>query len=167
MSPEPLPRFVADTMLGRLARWLRILGCDVLYGPNFSGKGLLRAARDERRIVLTRDKRLARRLDLPPLLLVEDDRFREQVRQVASAFALPGRARPFSRCAQCNGEIEAADRNAAAGVVPEFVLTTQPSFRRCGRCGHLYWQATHVERVRRELDAMGIATDPAAPGASV
>lgn len=156
MNSEALPRFVADTMLGRLVRWLRILGCDVLYGPNFSGKGLLRAARDERRIVLTRDKRLVRGHDLPPLLLVEDDGFRAQVRQVVSAFGLEGRTRLFSRCAECNGEIEDVGSHAAAGAVPEFVLATQPIFHRCRRCGHLYWRATHVERVRRELAAMGL-----------
>jgi uncharacterized protein with PIN domain len=167
MNSDTLPRFVADTMLGRLVRWLRILGCDVLYGPNFSGKGLLRAARDERRIVLTRDKRLARSFDLPPLLLVEDDRFREQVRQVVTAFGLEGRARLFSRCASCNAEIEDVGPEAAAAVVPEFVLATQPGFRRCTGCGHLYWQATHVERVRRELAGMGIAPHGIAPGVAL
>jgi hypothetical protein len=59
MTSSTHPRFVADKTLGRLARWLRILGCDVLYGSNFSGNGLLAAARQESRVVLTRDRRLA------------------------------------------------------------------------------------------------------------
>lgn len=143
-------------MLGRLARWLRILGCDVLYSPNLSGKGLLSAARREQRVVLTRDRRLARRADMPPYLLVEDDRFREQVCQVVSAFEIDASAGLFQRCVECNGEIEEVPREAAAGRVPEFVLSTQRSFRRCLRCRHLYWNATHVDRVRSEIAGMGI-----------
>ncbi|MBI2962557.1 MAG: hypothetical protein HYY35_02290 [Deltaproteobacteria bacterium] len=157
MNADAVTRFAADKMLGRLARWLRILGCDVLYGPSLSGRSLLSAARRERRVVLTRDRRLARRADAPSLLLVEDDRFREQVRQVVSAFAIDVRAGLFRRCVECNGDLEEVPREAAAGRVPEFVLSTQQRFRRCARCGHLYWDATHVARVRRELAGMGIA----------
>ena len=143
-------------MLGRLARWLRIIGCDVLYGTNYSGKGLLSAARTEDRVVLTRDRRLARGHDLPPLLFVESDHVREQLRQVVDAFGLSPSAALFRRCAECNGEIEEIARDEVAGQVPPFVFDTQPVFRRCRRCRHLYWDATHVARVRRELEGMGL-----------
>ena len=156
MSADPLPRFVADKMLGRLARWLRILGCDVLYGNNFSGKGLLAAARSEDRIMLTRDRAVLRGGDLPRHLFVDSDHVREQLRQVVEAFSLSPTERLFRRCVECNGELEVVARDAAAGLVPPFVLETQPDFRRCVRCHHLYWYATHVERVRRELDRMGL-----------
>jgi uncharacterized protein with PIN domain len=155
VSATSPPCFVADKTLGRLARWLRIVGCDVLYGSNFSGKGLLAAARREHRIVLTRDRRLARRADMPPFLLVEDDRFREQLRQVVVAFDIDPRAGLFRRCVDCNTELVEVPAEEAAAHVPEFVRATQKSFRRCPRCRHLYWDATHVERVRGELDRMG------------
>ena len=60
----------------------------------------------------------------------------------------------------CNAELIVVPRDEVVGRVPEFVLATQQSFRRCPRCGHLYWQATHVERVRRELAAMGLGASP-------
>ena len=156
MSATSPPRFVADKTLGRLARWLRIVGCDVLYGSNFSGNGLLAAARREHRIVLTRDRRLARRSDMPPFLVVEDDQFREQLRQVIAAFGIDPRAELFRRCVDCNGELLEVPREEAAAHVPEFVAATQKRFRRCPRCRHLYWDATHVERVRGELERMGL-----------
>lgn len=156
VSANPVPRFVVEPTLGRLARWLRILGCDVLYGPNYSGRGLLSAARREERVVLTRDRRLARRADLPRFLLIEDDRFREQLRQVVSAFHIDAAGGLFERCVECNGALEAVAREEVAGRVPEFVFATQESFRKCSRCGHLYWEGTHVERVRRELAALGL-----------
>ncbi len=156
MTSKPLPRFVADKTLGRLVRWLRIVGCDVLYGPNFSGKGLLSAARREDRIVLTRDRRVARGSGMPPFLLVESDRFREQLRQVIDAFAIdPGNAL-FRRCIECNADLVEATREEVTGRVPAFVQATQTRFRRCPRCRHLYWDATHVARVRDELSRMGL-----------
>jgi uncharacterized protein len=156
------PRFVADKALGRLARWLRILGCDVLYGANFSGAGLLAAARRERRVILTRDRRLTRGREVPPFLLIADDGFRAQLRQVVDAFSIDANAELFRRCVECNTELAIVPREAVAGRVPEFVFATQQNFRRCPRCGHLYWEATHVERVRRELAAMelGARSEP-------
>jgi uncharacterized protein len=151
------PRFVADKMLGRLARWLRLLGFDVLYGPNFSGRGLFEAARRDGRTVLTRDRRCLRDPDRPELVFVESDLFREQLRQVVDACGLDPFARLFQRCVECNGELETVDRDAAAGKVPPYVLETQPEFLRCRRCAHLYWQATHVTRVHDELRRMGFA----------
>lgn len=153
MSSNP-PRFVADKMLGRLTRWLRILGCDVLYGPNFSGRGLLEAARRDRRVALTRDKRLVRDPEMPPHLLIEADGFRDQLRQVVSAFAIDPTAHLFERCVECNSALDEVEPQAAEGKVPDFVYASQKSYRRCPRCRHLYWQATHVSRVRSELAAM-------------
>lgn len=152
---EAPPRFVADKMLGRLARWLRILGCDVLYGSNFSGKGLLREARRSGRIVLTRDRRLVRDPEMPAHLFVEEDRFRDQLRQVVSAFGLDPFAGVFRRCVECNTVLDEIGREEVASRVPEFVYATQQRFRRCPRCQHLYWDATHVARVRAELARMG------------
>ena len=144
-------------MLGRLARWLRILGCDVLYGTNYSGRGLLAAARAEGRVVLTRDRHLLRKHDVPEHLFIDSDHVREQLRQVVSGYAIDPVGALFRRCAECNGEIEIVARDAAEGKVPAFVFETQQEFHRCRGCGHLYWHATHVERVRRELEGMGLA----------
>jgi uncharacterized protein len=151
------PRFVADKMLGRLARWLRLLGYDVLYGSNFAGRGIAEAARRDGRIMLTRDRRWLRDPDSPPLVFVEADLFRDQLRQVVEHFGLDPFAHLFERCVECNGDLEIVGRDAAVGRVPPFVLETQERFLRCRRCGHLFWEATHVSRVKDELRRMGFA----------
>jgi uncharacterized protein with PIN domain len=160
VSRNVSPRFVVDKTLGRLARWLRIVGCDVLYGSNFSGRGLLAAARRDGRIVLTRNRRLARQEVEPPLLVVAADRFREQLRQVIAAFEIDPTAALFRRCVDCNAELAEVDREAVQGEVPEFVLATQKHFRRCPHCRHVFWDATHVARVRSELERMGLVNGP-------
>ena len=135
-----LPAFAVDKMLGRLARWLRILGHDVAYGPHLSGRTLVDCARRERRLLLTRDTRLLRDPDLPPHIFVASDHFREQLRQVADAVPLGGAF--LHRCLNCNRALEAA---------------TQEHFQRCPHCGRIYWPATHRSHMLDELTALGLA----------
>jgi uncharacterized protein with PIN domain len=100
---KPTPpelRFAADVMLGRLAKWLRVLGQDVIYGRHLSGAGLIRVARQEKRIILTRDRRLRRQPQQS--LLIESDNFREQLRQVVTAFHLIRDNNLFKRCLLCS-----------------------------------------------------------------
>src|SRR5262245_21597683 len=148
-------RFAADRMLGRLARWLRILGHDVAYGPHLRGRALVVCARRERRVLLTRDTRLVRDPELPPHLFLTSDDFREQLRQVGAAFPLESR-NLFGRCLSCNRRLETVARADVRERVPAYVFKTAAHFHRCGRCGRLYWPATHHAHMRRELENLGL-----------
>ncbi len=160
---EPTPKFAADKMLGRLATWLRLLGYDTLYGSHLSGRTLLRAARDEGRVVLTRDGRLRREREAPPLLFIDSDHFREQLRQVVATYGLDPYAHLLSRCARCNQPVQAVAKEAVLARVPAYVAATQSRFVQCPRCRRIYWHATHAERLRAELGRMGYRP-PAASG---
>jgi len=153
-------RFAVDRMLGRLARWLRILGHDVAYGPHLGGRTLVDCARRERRLLLTRDTRLLRSPDLPPHLFITTDRFRDQLREVAAAVPLAG-AGILTRCLDCNRVLESVTREDARERVPSFVWQTAEQFLRCPACGRLFWPATHRAHVLRELAALGIDAEPA------
>ncbi len=150
-----LAAFAVDKMLGRLARWLRILGHDVAYGPHLSGRTLAERARREGRLLLTRDTRLLRDPHLPAHLFIASDRFRDQLRQVAATVPLGGGF--LHRCLDCNRGLEAVAREAVAATVPPYVLATQERFERCPRCGRVYWPATHREHMLDELAALGLA----------
>jgi uncharacterized protein with PIN domain len=150
-----MPRFAVDKMLGRLARWLRILGDDVAYGPHLSGRALVAAARSEDRLLVTRDTRLLRARDLPPHVFVASDHFREQLREVAAAVPLDG-AHLLARCLDCNRALDELPRERARDRVPVFVWETSPRFLSCPGCGRVYWPATHRAHVVRELAALGI-----------
>ncbi len=149
-------RFAADRMLGRLARWLRILGHDVAYGPHLGGRTLVRCARQEGRLILTRDTRLERDPELPPHLFVTSDHFREQLRQVAAAVPIGG-APLLGRCLDCNRVLDEVPRERAEGRVPPFVYQRHERFLACAGCGRLYWPATHRAHMLRELAALGLA----------
>lgn len=163
---EDAPRFAADRMLGRLARWLRILGFDVAYAPQLTGEVLLQLALREGRVMLTRDTRLLRRRPLPPHLFVVADRFREQLLQVARAFSLNVHARLLSRCVECNRELVQVERQAVHGRVPPYVWASQSRFRRCPRCGRLYWNGTHRAHILDELRRLGLGAEPRGGAAS-
>ncbi|HKA33181.1 MAG TPA: Mut7-C RNAse domain-containing protein [Candidatus Binatia bacterium] len=145
--------FVADKMLGRLARWLRIMGQDVAYGPELSGAGLLRAARQQGRLILTRDRTVAKR-NPPPYLMIRSDHFREQLRQVIEECALDPLKDAFTRCAECNTALESVAKSAIEDKVPPYVFATQQEFSLCPGCRRVYWPATHQERMLDELQSL-------------
>ncbi|UCF66563.1 MAG: Mut7-C RNAse domain-containing protein [Acidobacteriota bacterium] len=154
---DPLdgPRFIADVMLGRLARWLRLIGLDVRYDNRWDDRTIVRLAVREERVVLTRDHELlgslARRAASEGLL-IDSDRLAEQLRQVLDAFRIePERLRPFRRCSSCNEIVEPVARELLQGRVPPYVLRTQRRFSRCPACARVYWAGTHHGLVLRHL----------------
>ena len=143
-------KFAADRMLGRMVKWLRIMGHDVIYGRHLSGYGLIRAARKENRLILTRDQSL--RMKQPPdFLFIESDRYIEQVRQVIRACHLRPSARPFTRCLECNSVLQPRSKDLVEKIVPPYVFSTQEMFSWCLECGRVYWPATHHQRMLEGL----------------
>ena len=145
--------FIVDGMLGKLAKWLKILGFDALFMAAADEK-ILAAARRENRALLTRDREFVRRAGRHPALLIESTRWPDQVRQVLARFDLSGEARPFTRCLECNIPLDSFSREAAAQMVPPHVLDQSKSFSLCPRCGRVFWAGSHhseMERVIRTL----------------
>lgn len=138
-------RLAVDRNLGRLARWLRLLGLDVVSLPLLEPPQLLRAAGDRR--LLTRVRSLRGRA-----VVIEADRLEQQLPEALRKLGLRvDLSRLGRRCSRCNAELEEISPAEAAPFVPEHVLHQQRSFRRCPRCHRLYWPGTHWERMRALL----------------
>ncbi|MBI2985535.1 MAG: Mut7-C RNAse domain-containing protein [Deltaproteobacteria bacterium] len=150
-------KFATDKMLGRLAKWLRVIGQDVAYGPHLSGYGLIRAARREGRLILTRDRALSRK-NPPHYLLIESDQFREQLKQVVRACHLDPFKEAFTRCVECNRLLEPATKAVVRDKVPPYVFSTQERFSLCPTCRRIFWPATHQQRMVEELKGLGFGT---------
>lgn len=150
------PRFLADAMLGTLARWLRVLGFDVVYEAHIDDAALVEQAAAESRVILTRDRRLLERRLAREHLLIDSDDIDEQLRQVVEAFDLTARATGgFGRCLRCNTRLERIDAARVRDLVPAYVARTQTRFRYCPTCNRVFWRATHVEQMERRLRAFG------------
>lgn len=153
--PDRPPRLLADCMLGRLARWLRLLGYDTAYENDATDHELARRARREQRILLTRDRELSERRGLETLLIQSQD-LEGQVREVRDALGPP--ADPsLSRCSLCNAALEDVDREDVADRVPRYVLKSHTRFRRCPQCGRVYWSGSHVETMEDQLEGVDLS----------
>jgi uncharacterized protein with PIN domain len=149
---EGAPRFAADAMLGRLARWLRILGFDTSWEAHVADETLVRSAIAEGRIVLTRDRRLPEEWTVAPIVVLRAEDLRGQLGELGSRLDLPPHARPFTRCNRCNEPLLRASAARVAGRVPPSVAATHTEFLRCPRCERVYWEGSHVARMRALLE---------------
>ncbi|UCE18270.1 MAG: Mut7-C RNAse domain-containing protein [Gemmatimonadota bacterium] len=147
-------KFIADTMLGRLAKWLRILGYDTLYPGQESDQRLARIAAEEGRILLTRDTELASRKGFRKLL-VDSDRLAEQLSQVIEAFHLKTNDRILSLCLLCNCPLREIQKDSVRDKVPPYVFQTQSRFFQCPECDKIFWPGTHLDHIRTELERLG------------
>ncbi len=151
---EPISRFMADAMLGRLARWLRILGYDTAYERAIDDDELIQRAIGEDRWLLTRDGYLAQRKALRGRhTLIKSDEIDGQLRQLHDELSIRldlDDARSF-RCADCNVILHAISLEDATLLVPHFVAQSYRGFLQCDGCGRVCWPGTHWESMRTRL----------------
>jgi len=142
MSSEPL-EFIADAMLGRLARWLRILGYDVSYESSISDNDFIARAIHERRIILTMDRKLTERESAKNSLLIKSPSYKEQLKQVITHYNIDYKSGIFTRCLVCNSLLASIEKEKIKDKVPPYVYSTQDEFDICQQCGRIYWSGTH------------------------
>ncbi|WFO76162.1 hypothetical protein J4526_04840 [Desulfurococcaceae archaeon MEX13E-LK6-19] len=148
------PRFVVDTMLGNVARWLRLLGYDVIYGRKLEDWKILMIADKEDRIILTRDRGLHHRALSKGLksILLEQDTMEERL----AYLALKTGIRLYvdiekSRCPICNGELVKVGKDVVKGRVPPRVYEKHSDFWVCKKCGKIYWMGRHWKGIEETL----------------
>ena len=151
MTSEPL-KFIADAMLGRLARWLRILGHDVVYESSISDNDLIARAIHERRIILTMDRKLTERESAKNSLLIKSPFYKEQLKQLITYYNIDYKSGIFTRCLVCNSLLEPVAKEKIKDRVPPYVYSTQDEFDICQQCGRIYWSGTHRVKMLKMLD---------------
>ncbi|MCJ7682188.1 MAG: Mut7-C RNAse domain-containing protein [Candidatus Aminicenantes bacterium] len=143
--------FAVDCMLGKLAKWLKILGFDTVFHSRIEDDALMEQARREGRTLLTRDTGFFARAKDIPSLFIKSERWEDQVRQVLAAFNLTEQVFPFSRCIGCNAELAPLTKDDAANLVSAFVHRTAETFSICPQCGRVFWRGTHSQRMEKKL----------------
>jgi uncharacterized protein with PIN domain len=150
-------RFLADSNVGRLARWLRAYGYDAAYAPHVDDRRLIARALAEGRVLLTRDAGLMQRRVVTHgtvhAVLLASDRVGDQLRQVVAELGLAGDRR-LSRCLECNVELEPRPKAEVSERLPPHVRLTQTRFSECPLCARVYWPGTHWERMSERLAAL-------------
>jgi uncharacterized protein len=155
LEDTPL-RFLADEMLGRLARYLRFVGFDTAYARDLPDDEILRRSEGEGRILLTRDRRLASRS--PTAVLLTSGDIADQFQRVRVSFPRASFEVKFDRCTKCNGRLSLleVDRTTVLpAALPVALRESGVQPYRCDACGHLYWEGSHTRAIRERLASWG------------
>ncbi|UCE80604.1 MAG: Mut7-C RNAse domain-containing protein [Methanobacteriota archaeon] len=148
-AAEERTRFAADSMLGSLARWLRMLGYDTAYQKDLDDGALVQLARDEKRRILTRDRLLSKQ---PDSIYIESDDLDSQLRLVNEACELVFDEAEI-RCSACNGDLAEVAKGEIEDQVPKGAFDSNDRFWKCADCGKIYWRGSHwlgiLERFRK------------------
>lgn len=147
-------RFIADRMLGKLAKWLRMGGFDTLYARSSMFSDLISVAAREDRMILSRNTNLFRVSEIVKgtvkALYIKEDMVDEQIAQVFDDLGI-SKSRSFIRCPEDNTTLTPADRQTARQFVPRYVFQTQTGFYRCETCGRYFWAGSHLKGIRGRL----------------
>jgi uncharacterized protein with PIN domain len=148
-------KFLLTRELGRLAKWLRILGFDSRYlGEVSSGSLIIEALREER-VILTRNHRLPKSCGVK-IIVLEAEKIKEQVQEALNVLKIqPESDKMFRRCILCNEELAETEKENIKDKVPEYVYKTQENFLTCPKCKRIYWQGTHWGNVVETLKDIG------------
>ncbi|HYO33839.1 MAG TPA: Mut7-C RNAse domain-containing protein [Nocardioidaceae bacterium] len=161
--PTSPPRFLLDVHLGTLSRRMRLLGLDTAYGQDAGDEALLETSLTQQRVLLTRDRGLLHRRALRWGAHINSQVPDEQLREVLDRFTPP--LQPWSRCLACNGMLIDVPKTDVHAQLQDGTRRCYETFRRCERCGHIYWRGAHGQRLQGIVDA-ATARQSSAAGSS-
>jgi uncharacterized protein with PIN domain len=136
-------KFVVDCMLGKCAKWLRILGFDTLFFSKAEDDRLIQIAQEQDRILLTRDTGIVEKADQIKVVFIQSEHWKSQIQQVLSELNLRKKVKPYSRCIECNVTLKPLFKKQAKNLVASFVYERSDSFALCPKCGRVFWPGTH------------------------
>lgn len=151
-------KFLADRMLGKLVKWLRILGYDTAY-PSFDDDlSLILIARQENRILLTRNTNLIKRRNICDFLFIKGDHWEKQLAGIIKGLKLKIdlNSKIFSRCSLCNTPTKNVDKEEVKNYVPPYVFLTQDKFVYCPSCKKYYWRGTHWQKMAQKIQKLSL-----------
>jgi uncharacterized protein with PIN domain len=151
-------KFLVDRMLGKLAKELRMLGYDTIYYRGEDAHQLIQLARQEGRVILTRNTKLVpKKFSVSILGVTEDDPILQLRELIEKGYISLNEEARFSRCLLCNNLLDEIPQEEAEGKVPDFIFYQQKAFFRCPQCRRIYWQGSHLENMQRKVERLRIA----------
>lgn len=149
LRPEPLrvTRFILDVHLGKLAKYLRLLGFDSFYDTKYVDQEIIDIAKKENRIILTRDIGLLKNKKVTHGYWLRETNPKKQMSEIIRRFDLSHSFQPFIRCLECNGKIHLIDADHVKEKIPPGVKEVQQKFYQCEDCKRIYWEGTHYKKL--------------------
>ena len=147
-------RFVVDANLGKLARYMRMLGFDALYDNHFPDQEIIRISSEENRVILTRDLGILKNSAVTRGYYLRSQDPREQLQEMTRRFDLISNIKPFSRCMECNGELGRVEKHMILEHLDKETREIFNEFYLCDSCGKVYWKGSHYERMLEMIDRL-------------
>lgn len=147
-----IPKFVLDTHLGKLTKYLRMFGFDCIYRNNFDDEELAKISNEENRILLTRDIELLKRNRIIYGYWIRSIIIEQQLEEIIKKYNLEKYFNPFTRCLVCNGLLEYIDKLLVKDKLEENTLKFYNEFYRCNNCGNIYWKGSHFNRMKNNIE---------------
>jgi uncharacterized protein with PIN domain len=152
-------KFIVDNNVGKLAKWLRMMGYDTLFFKGSDDSRMVSTALDEGRVILTRDTQIMKRRVVTSgrlkAILIKSDKPELQMQQVINDLNLDCQFRPFAICLECNQPLLERSKQQVEGQVPPYVFQTQNQYVECPVCHRIYWRGTHWQRMTSKLKKFG------------
>ena len=146
--------FATDSTLGKLAKWLRLLGYDTIYEPDASSRWFYEHL-EENRVLLTRTGKIQKKLAAHKMVFIRSDHLEDQLRQVINDIGIhPADIRLFSRCIHCNLPVVDVNKNDIYDRVPGYIWETHDKFHMCRQCGRIYWPGSHTQRSTEKIERL-------------
>ena len=148
-------KFIADNNVGKLSRWLRLIGYDTVLLKRKDDAQMIKMALGEDRVILTGDAQFMKRRIVKNGILktvhIEQDDPEFQVRKVVETLSLNYDFKPFSRCLECNRVLVARHKEDVKGFIPARVFEAQTQYTQCPACHRIYWPGTHWQAMGKKL----------------
>lgn len=156
LRPKPLikTRFILDVHLGKLAKYLRLLGFDTIYETNLSDEVIVKRCQKEQRIVLTRDIGLLKNKSITHGHWMRQIELNKQVKEVLRRFDLSKQCHPFTHCLVCNGLLKKVAKNKIMNEVPPLTQKYYKAFKQCQTCKKIYWEGNHFNKLKKWIEKM-------------
>ena len=155
---EDVPKFIVDSNVGKLAKWLRMLGYDAVFFEGDDDAYMIDRALKEGRVILTRDSHIMKRGVVTSgrlrAILIDSDEPEPQVLQVIQSQHLDFQSRPFTICLECNSPLKERSKEEVKDRVPPYVFKTQQQYMECPVCQRIYWRGTHWHAMLKKLQEL-------------
>ena len=156
MSSINEPKFIVDNNVGKLVKWLRIMGYDTVFFDGPDDSRMVAKALAEGRVILTRDTAIMKRGLVTrgrlKAILINSEEPEKQIRQVIKTLNLDCQFRPFALCLECNQPLVGKNKDQVKDRVPPYVFQTQSQYMECPACHRIYWRGTHWQAMTRKLE---------------
>lgn len=146
------PKFVLDSHLGKLARYLRLLGFDTIYNNDFEDQEIIKISLNDNRIILTRDKGILKNNAVTHGYYIRSQKPKEQINEVIRRFNLESLIKPFTVCSLCNGEIVSVTKDLVKAQLKSLTKKHYNKFFMCSRCKKIYWEGSHYDRIKNFIN---------------